>query len=242
MIVANIEDYALRIIVALVLGSLIGAERQFHQRLAGMRTNALVCVGAALFVSNSALDPRGDPMRIAAQVVSGIGFLAGAVIFREGFTVQGLNTAATLWATAAVGSLAGAGYFIEAAVGTAVILFVHVVLRPHIGAINARTDSGAEVLTTFEFHAVCRQDIEERVRTALIAAVRQAKISLLAVYSDDVVQTSLVEVVADVAIGGPADAQLERVVTKLGIEPGVTSVSWKQVPPTAAEREMLPET
>jgi putative Mg2+ transporter-C (MgtC) family protein len=144
MTVTNIEDYTLRMVVALVLGSLIGAERQYHQRLAGLRTNALVSIGAALFVSMSALDQHGDPMRIAAQVVSGIGFLAGGVIFREGLSVQGLNTAATLWSTAAVGALVGFGYYAQAAVGTAAILSVHVVLRPLVRAINARSDAGAE--------------------------------------------------------------------------------------------------
>jgi putative Mg2+ transporter-C (MgtC) family protein len=241
MTVTSIQDYALRMLIALALGSLIGAERQFHQRLAGLRTNALVSVGAALFVSMSALDTHGDPMRIAAQVVSGIGFLAGGVIFREGLSVQGLNTAATLWSTAAVGSLAGFGYSTQAAIGTGAILFVHVVLRPLVGAINARSDSGTEVVTTYEFHATCRNEVEERVRTALIAAVRNAKITLLALYSDDIPDSSAVEVVADVAISGEADEQLESVVTKLGIEPGVTSVSWKRVPSTRAEREMLPE-
>jgi putative Mg2+ transporter-C (MgtC) family protein len=242
MTVLSIEDYTLRMVVALVLGSLIGAERQYRQRLAGLRTNALVSIGAALFVSMSALDQHGDPMRIAAQVVSGIGFLAGGVIFREGLSVQGLNTAATLWSTAAVGSLAGFGFYLQAIVGTAAILFVHVVLRPLVGAINARSDSGGEVATTFEIHAVCRQDVEERVRTALIAAVRRAHITLHALYSDDVRESATVQVVADVAVTGPADTPLESVVRTLGIEPGVTSVSWKQVPPTAEEREMLPET
>jgi putative Mg2+ transporter-C (MgtC) family protein len=241
MTVTSIQDYALRMLIALALGSLIGAERQFHQRLAGLRTNALVSVGAALFVSMSALDIHGDPMRIAAQVVSGIGFLAGGVIFREWLSVQGLNTAATLWSTAAVGSLAGFGYSTQAAIGTGAILFVHVVLRPLVGAINARSDSGTEVVTTYEFHATCRNEVEERVRTALIAAVRSANITLLALYSDDIPDSSAVEVVADVAISGEADEQLESVVTKLGIEPGVTSVSWKRVPSTRAEREMLPE-
>jgi putative Mg2+ transporter-C (MgtC) family protein len=89
---------------------------------------------------------------------------------------------------------------------------------------------------------VCRQDVEERIRTALIAAVRRANITLHALYSDDLRDSAIVEVVADVAVSGAADVPLENVVLKLGIEPGVTSVSWKQVPATAAEREMLPET
>jgi hypothetical protein len=116
------------------------------------------------------------------------------------------------------------------------------VLRPLVGAINARADAGAEIPTTFEIHAVCRQDVEERIRTALIAAVRRANITLHALYSDDVRDSAIVEVVADVAVTGASDAPLESVVRKIGIEPGVTSVSRKQVPPTAAEREMLPET
>jgi putative Mg2+ transporter-C (MgtC) family protein len=237
----GIEDYALRMLAALLLGSIIGAERQFRQRLAGLRTNALVSVGAALFVSMSTLDRSGDPMRIAAQVVSGIGFLAGGVIFREGLSLQGLNTAATLSSTAAVGSLAGFGYYAQAAIGSAAILLAHIVLRPLSGAINARPDSGAEVPLTFEIHATCRHDVEERVRTALIAAVRRANITLHALYSDDVRDASAVEVVADVALRGNPDEPLESVVTKLGIEPGVTSVSWKRVPPTPEERELLPE-
>ncbi len=79
------------------------------------------------------------------------------------------------------------------------------------------------------------------MRTALISSVRSAKITLLAVYSDDVVHSPTVEVVADVAIAGSSDERLESVVTKLGIEPGVTSVSWKQVPASSAELELLPE-
>lgn len=89
-------DFALRVAAALTLGAMIGAERQLRQRLAGLRTNALVSVGASLFVMVSVLE--GDSaghMRIAAQVVSGIGFLGAGVIMREGMTVRGLNTAAT---------------------------------------------------------------------------------------------------------------------------------------------------
>jgi putative Mg2+ transporter-C (MgtC) family protein len=237
-----VENDALRMVVALTLGSIIGAERQFRQRLAGLRTNALVCVGAALFVSIGSHDHTGDPTRVAAQVVSGIGFLAGGVIFREGLTVQGLNTAATLWSTAAVGALAGFGDVAQAAIGTAAILFVHVVLRPIVAAINTRSNAAGEVTLTFEIHASCRQDVEERVREALIASVRRARIGLHALYSDDVRDSRFVDVVADVAVTGAADEPLEGVVRRLGIEPGVVSVSWKQVPPSASERAILPET
>ena len=100
--------FLLRVTVALVLGALIGAERQLRQRLTGLRTNALVSTGACLFVLMTQAVPgmaATDASRIAAYVVSGIGFLGGGVIMRDGLNVRGLNTAATLWCTAAVGVL-----------------------------------------------------------------------------------------------------------------------------------------
>jgi putative Mg2+ transporter-C (MgtC) family protein len=146
----SVVDFALRLLVALLLGSLIGAERQYRQRMAGLRTNALVSIGAALFVMVAALDPRDNSAQVAAQIVSGIGFLAGAVIFREGLSVQGLNTAATMWATAAVGTLSGLGYLWEAAIGAAAVLFVHVVLRPLAQRINREPAAAKESISSPE--------------------------------------------------------------------------------------------
>src|ERR1700681_3098978 len=128
----TILEFTLRLALALLLGSIVGLERQYRQRMAGLRTNALVSVGAALFVMLAPLGSAGDPTRIAAQVVSGIGFLAGGVIFREGLSVRGLNTAATLWATAAVGTLAGFGFLPQAAVGALTVMAANVLLRPAV--------------------------------------------------------------------------------------------------------------
>jgi hypothetical protein len=90
--------FAIRLIVGLLLGALIGAERQWRQRMAGLRTNALVAAGAGMFVMLSALAVHADDsFRIAGQVVSGIGFLGAGVILRNGLNITGLNTAATLW-------------------------------------------------------------------------------------------------------------------------------------------------
>ena len=122
--------FTMRVLLALVLGSLIGAERQMRQRMAGLRTNALVAAGASLFVTVSEFypDPQGHA-RIAAQVVSGIGFLGAGVIMREGLNVRGLNTAATLWCSAAIGVLAGSGFLLEGAIGAVAILSANVLLR-----------------------------------------------------------------------------------------------------------------
>src|SRR5262245_10999749 len=104
---------ALRLFIAFGLGALAGVERQWHHKNAGLRTHTLVSVGAAVFTiaSGLGLGPTNSPMMIAAGVVTGIGFIGGGVIMHQGPTVQGINTAATLWATAAIGLAAGAGYY-----------------------------------------------------------------------------------------------------------------------------------
>jgi len=125
--------------VAFILGGLIGLERQYRQRNAGMQTNILVAVGSAVFV-NLAQNLFGDEgaIRVAACVVSGIGFLGAGVIMREAGTVFGLNTAAILWCSAAVGSCAGGGLHTEALIATLFILVTNMLLIPLAGAMNKR--------------------------------------------------------------------------------------------------------
>src|ERR1700753_4499398 len=105
----TIAEFALRLGVGLGCGALIGIERQWQARRAGLRTNALVATGATLFVLYAVVTNDSSPTRVASYVVSGVGFLGGGVILREGFNVHGLNTAATLWCSAAVGVLAAGG-------------------------------------------------------------------------------------------------------------------------------------
>ncbi len=116
-----------RLVIGLVLGALIGLERQFHRQPAGFRTHSLVALGAALFTIVSAYGfagPLVDPTRIAAQIVSGIGFIGAGTILQYRGSIRGLTTAASLWSVAAVGMAAGAGLLAMAAIGTALILMV----------------------------------------------------------------------------------------------------------------------
>jgi putative Mg2+ transporter-C (MgtC) family protein len=111
----------LRLTVAAALGGAIGLERELRERQAGLRTHLVVCVGSALFTLVSAYaftSPRVDPTRIAAQIVSGIGFLGAGAIIRQGLSVRGLTTAATLWLVAAIGMASGAGYYDAAIIAT----------------------------------------------------------------------------------------------------------------------------
>ncbi len=110
-------DFVVRLAVAAAFGAIIGFERQWRQRSAGLHTTSLVAIGAALFALLDTMLAAGDTTRIVAGVVTGVGFIAGGVIFRSGANVTGLNTAATIWTTAAVGALAGFGLWAEAGAG-----------------------------------------------------------------------------------------------------------------------------
>ena len=133
-------DNLVRLAIAAALGGLIGLEREMRDREAGFRTHILVCVGSALFTIVSAYGfrdfltsgdqvVRSDPTRIAAQIVTGIGFLGAGAIIRQGLSVRGLTTAATLWVVAAVGLAAGAGYYSGAIITTALVLLALYPLR-----------------------------------------------------------------------------------------------------------------
>jgi putative Mg2+ transporter-C (MgtC) family protein len=120
-------ELGLRLIVSLVLGALIGLEREFHRQPAGFRTHSLVSLGAALFAIISAYgygNASIDPTRITAQIVSGIGFIGAGSILQSRGHVRGLTTAASLWAVAAIGTAAGTGLYILAVVGTLLILLI----------------------------------------------------------------------------------------------------------------------
>jgi putative Mg2+ transporter-C (MgtC) family protein len=136
------ETIALRLGVALLLGSLIGLERQWRSRYVGLRTNTLVTIGSAAMMVLGLKLPGNDPsaiVHIVAGIITGIGFLGAGVIIHEGMTVKGCNTAATLWCSVAVGLFAGAGYFTEAMVLAVFIAVVNLFLRPVVYFINAQT-------------------------------------------------------------------------------------------------------
>jgi putative Mg2+ transporter-C (MgtC) family protein len=126
----------LRLLISVILGGVIGWEREGRRQSAGLRTHILICLGSTLLMLISIFIPQtfknfqnGDPGRIAAQVVSGIGFLGAGAIFRLGATIKGLTTAATIWVAAAIGLAVGAGVYLAALVGTVLILFVLVGLE-----------------------------------------------------------------------------------------------------------------
>ena len=221
--------FAARAALALALGAGVGAERQWRQRGAGLRTNALVALGACLFeLLNMFIEgERGaDPTRIPAYIISGVGFLGGGVILRHGLNVTGINTAATIWCSAAVGTLTGAGYPIEATVGALLVVTVHLALRPVARRID-RLPAADEVETAYRFRAVCRAADEAHIRALVVQALTHGDFHLRAIHSDDLDHGSdLVAVEADLSRYGRDDIALEAAVSRLSLEPTVSSVSW----------------
>ncbi|OIJ99356.1 hypothetical protein BIV25_10070 [Streptomyces sp. MUSC 14] len=220
-------DFVVRLSVGVACGALIGVERQWRARMAGLRTNALVAVGATLFVLYSEVvgDP-GSPTRVASYVVSGIGFLGGGVILREGGGVRGLNTAATLWCSAAVGVLAASGRLTLCAIATATVLGVHVFLRPAgrlIDRVPQRDPDNEGVRATV--HLVCERADETHVRALLSQALASDGLAPtgLRVRRDDEGGTSLR---AAVALNGDPARALEQLIARLSLEPGVRDLHW----------------
>jgi putative Mg2+ transporter-C (MgtC) family protein len=223
-------EFGLRLATGLGCGVAIGLERQWRQRMAGLRTNALVATGACLFVLLSvAMHDASSPDRVAAQVVSGVGFLGGGVILRDGLNLRGINTAATLWCAAAVGCLAGAGLFLYSAAGALAVVLTNLLLRPVARSIDRQPGPAAESDTGYEFRAVCRSADEAHVRALLLQALAGQAFTLRGLHSEDLNGGDRVEVRASLLTQTADQAQLEAAVSRLSLEPGVSAVTWEVV-------------
>lgn len=225
----GIDQAALNLLVALLLGAGIGFERQWRQRLAGLRTNALVALGAATFVMFAGLFPsEASPTRVAAQVVSGIGFLGAGLIFKEGLSVRGLNTAATLWCSAAIGVLSGAGFLAHALLATILVISVNLLLRPAVAWINQRLPAPpAELDQAYNVSVVCRGADEAHVRALLLQGLASGEMHLFELESTNIEGSDRVSVAAALRADKRSDAVLERVVGRLSLEAAVTSARWR---------------
>ena len=224
---ASLGDPALRMALALVLGCGIGFERQWHQKMAGLRTNALVALGSAGFVVFSGLVGEGDPTRIAAQVVSGIGFLGAGIILREGINVHGLNTAATLWCSAMVGTLAGAGLLGPSVLAAAFVIATNLFLRPLVRRVNNRLMTSNEGEAYYTVEIACRGAEEAHMRSLLLHALSQAGLGLRRIESEDIPDTSKVTVTAQAFAAKRNDTALEQIVGRLSLEPNVSAATWQ---------------
>lgn len=212
--------------VAFLLGTLIGLERQWRQRTAGLRTNVLVAVGAAAFVDLGIRTAGVDGgVRVIAYVVSGIGFLGAGVIMKEGTHVRGLNTAATLWASAAVGSFAGARRPVEAVLVAGFVLAGNTLLRPLVDAVNRRPVAPGETEAVYRVHLICAPDNVSEARDLLADELEMHHYPIREVETLSERDTS-VELVAELVPTTADPGELDAVVNHLVKHAGVLSATW----------------
>jgi len=220
-------DTLISLTTAFVLGTLIGAERQYRQRTAGLRTNVLVALGAAAFVDLAMhLTGAEGSVRVIAYVVSGIGFLGAGVIMKQGMDVRGLNTAATLWASAAVGSCAGADMVAQAAVLTVFVLAGNTLLRPLVNAINRIPLDEKASEATYYFKLAVTTEALPAMRDQLVERLENAKYPVADI---EVVETGddLLEIVAKLVSTAVDPNELNAVVADLQRQAGVRHATWE---------------
>ncbi|MFG5776856.1 MgtC/SapB family protein [Comamonas sp. J-3] len=214
------------LVTAFVLGGAIGLERQYRQRTAGLRTNVLVAVGAAIFVDSANTIAGADgAVRVMAYVVSGIGFLGAGVIMREEGNVRGLNTAATLWGSAAVGAAAGADLIVQAVMGTVLVLAANTLLRPLVNTINRKPlDVEATEVTNAVFV------VAERRHQRLALAMLQDTLERHGLPPGDIdIQPfgeAEVVIEATLAVQSVHGEELDALMQQLGSRPGINQAYW----------------
>ena len=220
-------DTVVSYVVAFVLGTLIGAERQYRQRTAGLRTNALVALGSAAFVDlGERLGGDVESIRVIAYVVSGIGFLGAGVIMKEGMNVRGLNTAATLWCSAAVGAIAGSDLIAEAALLAFMVILVNTVLRPLVDAINRVPIEGRSVEATYTVTITTEAEAAGPMGDLLTEHLEAAQ---LPVAELDVVPRGedRVEIVAKLVSTNVDTKELDALTDHLAMVHGITHATWQ---------------
>jgi putative Mg2+ transporter-C (MgtC) family protein len=223
----SVTDFLVRLSVAALLGVAIGFERQWRQSSAGLHTSSLVSIGAALFALLDEIIGAGDTTRIVAGVVTGVGFIAGGVIFRTGFSVTGLNTAATIWATAAVGALSGFGLWAQAAVA---IVGFNLILGPLTDYINVRSRERQEGEIIYKLAILCDPESQTAISAAILKAISGSSLSLQSLTRNHA-EGKNVELNADIYSAKPQDAKIEQLSMALLSMPGVARTDWQSTTP-----------
>jgi len=222
----SLTDTLISLISAFILGGLIGLERQYRQRTAGLRTNILVAIGAAIFVdAANRLTGHEGAVHVMAYVVSGIGFLGAGVIMREEGNVRGINTAATLWASGAVGACAGADLILEAGLATGFILAANTLLRPVVSFINKQPLDTKAVEVTNSVYIITPKHAQKHALKQFIQMLENAgfqtqDIEVHQFGSDDV---KIQAVLMASAVDGD---EMDKLITKIADQDFVSQAFW----------------
>jgi len=223
---ASLLDTFVSLMAAFILGGLIGFERQYRQRTAGLRTNVLVAVGAAVFVDiANRLNGHAAAVQVVAYVVSGIGFLGAGAIMREEGNVRGLNTAATLWGSGAVGAAAGADLIPEAALATMFVLAANTLLRPIVNSINRKPLDVESVEMTNTVYVIAERAHQKAAMLHLEAELARANYPArdldIHAFGDEDVEIEIT--LAATSVDGD---ELDAIIRNLTSRPSVKQAFW----------------
>ncbi|EPG72914.1 Mg2+ transporter-C, MgtC family [Leptospira fainei serovar Hurstbridge str. BUT 6] len=224
--IISLLDTIISLSAAFILGGLIGLERQYRQRTAGLRTNVLVSVGSAIFVdAANRLHGHDAAVHVMAYVVSGIGFLGAGVIMRGEGNVRGLNTAATLWTSAAVGACAGADLLLEAFLGSAFVIATNTLLRPIANRINRQPLDTRFVEATMTVTVIAIRDKHKEALQFLEESLENANYPvrdlIISPFGNDLVQIQAVLVSTSVE-----GLELDSLVEELAKQDSVKQAFW----------------
>lgn len=224
----NYMDFVIRVLLSLVLGFFVGLERQFTGHPAGIRINVLIALGTSFFTLFPMLYGSDQVFRVGASIVSGVGFLCSGVIFKESGTVRGMNTAATLWCTAAIGILASTGMWWMAVSATGILIISNIILRPlayKLTSIGGMYDSDQ----MYQISVTCQEQAERDIRLAIIKNHSNKSLYLTYLESGDAVGNK-VEIVAKYGVSGRVKtSSLEEIVAQLLSKSEVVSAGWEVI-------------
>jgi putative Mg2+ transporter-C (MgtC) family protein len=222
----SLQDTLVSLSTAFILGSLIGIERQYRQRTAGLRTNVLVAIGAAAFVDMAnRLTGHEGAVHVTAYVISGIGFLGAGVIMKGDAGVRGLNTAATLWGAAAVGACAGADLISEATLVALFVLAGNTLLRPVVNAINRQPIDDEMSEVTYTVCVICNRMAQKLVIENLESLLERADYPIGKVEVRPFAQDE-VQIFATLVCTSADSQSLENVVDEVSLASSVSQAFW----------------
>lgn len=228
--------FAIRLLIAVALGMLIGAERQLTKHRTGILTNVIVCVGSFAFTAFSYLSggsTSSDVTRIAAQITSGIGFLGAGVIISDGTKVKGINTAASIWASASVGILCCLDKWWFAALVAGTIVLAHLVIHPITEFITKRQEYNKEksdkMETFYQISIVCSEENADEIKKNIIEYFREINDVLLRNLEMNDVDGGNVKVRAQISTKRKNNELVEHIITHVGKHENIISTGWKQM-------------
>lgn len=177
-----------------------------------------------------------SPTRMAAQIVSGMGFLGAGLILREGNHVRGLNTAATVWCSAAIGTLSGSGFPLQAVFGTITVILANVILRPISLRIAMKAaDELSDLETNYLLKIICSKNAGEHARALLMNAILRTSCTLKSLSSKDLADNNQLQILSEVVSPGRQDHIMETIVSELGMDKDIYTVSWDINPKHSAD-------